>query len=240
MLEVKSDQHIKQNYDGYYDGTETEWRRLGALDKSSNIISLCRGLEIDSLIDIGAGDGAVLSELAKSGFAKSLYAIEISKSGVDRIRSRSIPQLVECQEFDGYSVPYEDGFFDLAILSHVIEHVEHPRKLIYESSRVAKYIYVEVPLEDNLRLSNDFVRDKVGHINFFSLKTIRRMLQSCDLEIVGQIVVNPSKEVYSFQGGHKGMLKFYLKQAVLSVSRRLAASAFTYNAALLCKAHVES
>jgi hypothetical protein len=61
--------------------------------------------------------------------------------------------------------------------------VEHPRQLIYEASRVARRVFIEVPLEDTARLPRDFVLDPVGHINFYSMKSIRRLAQSCDLRV---------------------------------------------------------
>ena len=76
--------------------------------------------------------------------------------------------------FDGYRTLYADNQFDLVLLSHVVEHVEHPRLLLYEAARVGKRLFVEVPLEDNVRLSDDFVFDHVGHINVYSRKTMRR------------------------------------------------------------------
>ena len=45
--------------------------------------------------------------------------------------------LVESKLFDGARVPYPDNSFDLAYMSHVVEHLEHPRQLIYEAARVA-------------------------------------------------------------------------------------------------------
>lgn len=132
-------------------------------------------------------------------------------------------------------MPYEDGKFDIAILSHVLEHVEHPRLLLYEASRVAKFVFVEVPLEDTIRLSNDFVFDKVGHINVYSHKTIRRLLQSCGLRILGQIVTNSPKAAYTYQNGTKGLLNYYVKQLLIQFFPGFASSLFTYHAALVCE-----
>ena len=235
MKEITLSDHLKGNYEDYYEGGDSEWRRLGAMGKADNIVSLCKSLPQDSVLEIGAGEGAILKRLSELKFGKKLYALEISTSGVETIKKKEIPQLNECSVFDGYHVPYDDGNFDIAILSHVIEHVEHPRVLLYEASRVAKFVFVEVPLEDTIRLSNDFVFDKVGHINFYSLKTIRRLLQSCGLKILGQIVTNPPKATYTYQKGTKGLLNYYVKHALIQFVPGLASSLFTYHAALICE-----
>lgn len=49
-----------------------------------------------------------------------------------------------------------DGSFDLAIQSHVLEHVEYPRVVSHEAARVADYVFVEVPLELNRRTAEHF------------------------------------------------------------------------------------
>ena len=46
---------------------------------------------------------------------------------------------------DAADMPFADKVFDYAICSHVLEHVEHPDRVIAELSRVAKAGYIEVP-----------------------------------------------------------------------------------------------
>ena len=179
---------------------------MGAIDKASNIVALCDAIPHSLILEIGAGEGSILKRLSELGFGEELYALEISPTGVETIKKRGIPQLTECLQFDGYDIPYNNHKFDLAILSHVVEHVEFPRKLLYEAARVARYIFIEVPLEDTVRLKADFVFDKVGHINPYSPKTIRRLTQTCNLEVLRQIVTNPSKAVYTYRKGKKGLL----------------------------------
>ena len=226
---------LKSNYQDYYHDFDNEWRRLGAIEKAKNIINLCNDLSINSVVEIGAGEGAVIERLSKLYFAQNFYALEISSSGVNHINKKNISLLNECTLFDGYNISYENNSFDLAILSHVIEHVEYPRKLIHEAKRVARYVFIEVPLEDNFRMPRDFVFDKVGHINFYSPKTIRRLVQTCDLKVVNQITTNVSKEVYIYQKGPIGIISFFLKEIFLSCFPRIATELFTYHASLVCK-----
>lgn len=224
----------KDNYENYYTDGSSEWRRLGAIDKAESIMALCNDVPHRSILEIGAGEGSILEKLSSEGFGDELYAIEISSSGVQAIMDKSIDKLAECKVFDGYNIPYEQNKFDLAILSHVIEHVEHPRRLIYEAKRVAKYVFVEVPLEDTFRLKNDFQFDSVGHINFFSKKTIQLLLQSCDLKIIDSVVYNPSKSMYTFHRNNAGFLKYYIKEYLLKFFPTVATKVFTYHFALVC------
>lgn len=231
MTEVQ--QRVSAHYAHYYADGPTEWRRLGALDKAANIVALCADIKVVSVVEIGAGDGSVLARLSELGFAETLHAMEISPSGVEVIRNRAIPRLIHCDLFDGYRVPAGTGQFDLAVLSHVVEHVEHPRQLLYEAARIAKYVFVEVPTEDMSRRSRDYVPDAVGHINFFSPRSIRWLLQSSGLTVLRQQTTNPSKATYVHGGGRKGALQFYVKEAMLRVAPGLATRHFCYHEALL-------
>lgn len=233
MVNVSLNSKLKANYDSYYSGV-SEWRRLGAIDKAENIVRLCRNVPHERILEIGSGEGSILQRLSDLQYGEALFSVEISRSAVETIRGRSIPHVIDCQLYDGYSIPYEDARFDLAILSHVLEHVEYPRRLLYEAARVAKFVFVEVPLEDTIRLNNDFVFDSTGHINFYSSKSIRRLIQTCDLTVLSQEVTNPSRELYEYFGKIRGSAKYFLKGTLLSVSTRLASGVFTYHCSLVC------
>lgn len=235
MQDSAISEKLKKNYESYYEDGDSEWRRIGAINKAENIVSLCSGLPKRSILEIGAGEGSILKRLAEMDFGDELYAIEISPSGVETIKNKRISRLVECSTFDGYHVPYENDRFDIVIMSHVIEHVEHPRQLLYEAARVAKYVFIEVPLEDTVRLPNDFVFNEVGHINFYTPRSIRNLVQSCDLKVLGELVINPPKASYSYQKGKKGLINYYIKQVLIQFLPSLATKLFTYHAALLCE-----
>lgn len=227
--------NLQENYTHYYEDGASEWRRICAVDKVENLRRLCADLAINSVIEVGAGEGSVTQRMSEVGFAQEYVALEISQSGLDTLKTREIPELTECQLFDGYNIPYEDKRFDLAVLSHVVEHVEYPRKLLYEVRRVARYVFVEVPLEATFRQPEDFVLDAVGHINFYSPKTIRRLLQSSGLRVLKQSVLNPSRSVYTFSGGSRGALRHLFKSSLLRVAPSLATELFTYHSALICE-----
>lgn len=235
MKELTVSAQLRTNYESYYETEGSEWRWLGALGKCENIVSLCGGLPHRSVLEIGAGEGSILKRLSQLNFAEQFCALEISSSAVEAIKKRGIPELVECGLFDGYSVPYEQQRFDLAILSHVIEHVEFPRRLLHEASRVARFVFVEVPLEDTVRLPEDYVFDAVGHINFYSPKTFRRLVQTCGLKVLKQTITNPSKATYVYKKGRSGLINYYVKGFLLKVLPGLATRVFTYHSSLVCE-----
>lgn len=236
MADVEVRPDVVDQYDDYYEDGVSEWRRLGALDKAANIVALCSRIPVSSVVEIGAGDGSVLSRLSELGFGQELYAAEISRSGVAVIERRGIARLAECRHFDGSHLPWDDKRFDVAILSHVVEHLEHPRQLLTEAGRVARHVFVEVPTEDISRRAKDYAPDRVGHINFFSPRTIRWLVQSSGLRVLTQVTTNPSKAVYAYQAGRKGLIHYHTKNLLLRLSPALATRHFCYHEALLATA----
>ncbi len=236
MKSILLNEKLKQNYDEYYGGeSETEWRRLGAIDKAHNVITACKAIPHDTIVEIGAGEGSLLQELAGHKFGKEIYALEISESGVDVIRKRCIEDIKEVQLFDGYSIPYDDNRFDLAILSHVVEHVEFPRLLICEAGRVARHVFIEVPLEDTVRAPQDFKLTRTGHINFYSYKNIRKLVQSSGFDIICQKLSNQSFAVHKYLYGNKALLKYAIREVFLCLAPKIARIFLVYHCHLLLK-----
>jgi SAM-dependent methyltransferase len=234
MRRFSTSSMLATNYAAYYEGP-SEWRWLSSQDKAANIERLCHGIPHRTILDIGAGEGSTLQRLSDRGFGETLFALEVSTSGLQAIAARGIPALRGCVLYDGYSVPFADGAFDLVVLTHLLEHLEYPRALLYEARRVARHVFVEVPLDDTLRMRADHVWTKTGHINFYSPKTIRRLLQTCGLEIISQEITNPSLMVYRKRFGAKGVFRFLLKEIPLTVWPAAAAMVFGYHGCLLCR-----
>jgi len=227
----------KENYDDYYNTDESEWRWIGSATKFQNIAALCDDIPHEKVLEIGSGEGALLKRMNNAGFASSLYSLEISQSSLSCLSAMCLPRLAEARLFDGYTIPYPDAAFDLAVLSHVVEHLEHPRRLLYEAARVARWVFVEVPLEDTARLQKDYSFDRVGHINFYSPKTIRRLLQTCGLRVEKQIVTNIGKDAQIYmRGAVLGPSMYYFKELLLRLMYPFAASLVTYHCALLAGA----
>jgi ubiquinone/menaquinone biosynthesis C-methylase UbiE len=167
MQNVSSD--LKNKYDNFYIDSLENWRSEGAKKKVENIITLIGNRNFETLIEIGAGEGSILTILDQSDLAKEIYAIEISTSGIEKINSRKIQKLKEVKLFDGYSIPYPDKHFELAICSHVIEHVEHPRLLLREIKRISKQQVFEIPIDFSYKVDKKvqhFI--SYGHINIYT------------------------------------------------------------------------
>jgi len=177
--------NVKSAYDQFYEQNDVAWRMLGAKAKAQNIVDVCKGISPDKILEVGAGDGSILHFLEEWNFGKELYALEISESGVKVIESRNLTKLKEVKSFDGYKIPYPDQSFDLVILAHVLEHVEHERILLRELKRVAKHLVIEVPLDYRFGVDKRMKHFlDYGHINMYTPTSLRFLLQSEGMEII--------------------------------------------------------
>jgi ubiquinone/menaquinone biosynthesis C-methylase UbiE len=176
---------VKSAYNDFYTKDDSEWRMLGAQSKAANIVAVCKRINPVKVLEVGAGDGSILHFLNEWNFGQELYALEIADTGVSRIRERGMGRLVEAKSFDGYKIPYGDDSFDLVILSHVLEHVEHERILIRELKRIAKNIVVEVPLDYRFGVDKRMKHFlDYGHINMYTPTSLRFLLQSEGLKVI--------------------------------------------------------
>ena len=206
---------VKTAYDDFYTNSDVAWRMLGAKFKAKNIIEVCKNIKPIKVLEVGAGDGSILHYLNEWGFGEELYALEIAQSGVDLIKNRNLSRLKDAQSFDGYKIPYPDDSFDLIILAHVLEHVEHERILIRELKRVAKHIVIEVPKDYRFGVDNRMKHFlDYGHINMYTPTSLRFLLKSEGLEVIADKVSMTTPEVNYFN-------EFINKKSSKSVFKKL-------------------
>ena len=199
------------------------WREAGARQKAMNIMRVCRGIEVTSTLEIGCGTGAVLRVLHSNDFAKTYACIDISFSAIQFTRQ-------SCHNFSplafvgaATSLPFRDAAFSVAILTHVVEHLDDPVSALREASRVARFVVVEVPTE---KVFSNFVRTNLlrhpyvsiagaGHVQFWSPKSIREFLEKvCQLEILAHHRDLISADAESYGKERLGLAKPIIKEAL--------------------------
>jgi SAM-dependent methyltransferase len=81
------------------------------------------------VLDVGCGDGRLARLIADK-------RPDISICGID-VRQRKDPAM-PVETFDGKSIPYGDGSFDVVMFVDVIHHADQPMMLLREAARVAR------------------------------------------------------------------------------------------------------
>ncbi len=107
----------------------------------------------DRVLDLGCGEGAFTAELARAG--ASVIGVDVAQAAVQRARRRH-PSLDFRLAAIGGPLPFEDGSFDLAWASEVIEHVADTARWLSELRRVlapAGRVLITTPNHGRLRLA---------------------------------------------------------------------------------------
>jgi SAM-dependent methyltransferase len=116
-MKVTVTDNLSEMYGDYYHGESLDAKRGIAARDSVDHIRALHSQPLGKLVDIGAGNGAVLGEIARRHLATEAAALEISATGIDGIRARNLPILKDVRQFDGYQIPFEDNTFDTAVAS---------------------------------------------------------------------------------------------------------------------------
>lgn len=234
--------HDLFNYAGMYDNSvERAWRDICAKDKVRNQLAFLMRLRTDSklaILEVGCGDGSIAYELAKNSVFDSYTGLEISKSGIDAAQKKGIGNA----NFIYLNPPEVEEFLfkgSVTVFCHVVEHLDNPRQLLIKAHDWSEFLLVEVPLEDNLGMSENYDWDPVGHINKFKTSTIRHLIQTCGWEIESTRLYNPSRKVRTFHSnGLKSNLVWLIKEIAIKINKRVAKHFFTYHYVILAKGPV--
>jgi SAM-dependent methyltransferase len=221
------------------------WRALGARSKADHAVVLCAraGVRPRALVEIGCGDGALLAELGARGLAPVLDGFELSPPAAELARARSIPGARRIEAYDGRRVPAEDDAYDLAVLSHVLEHVEAPGPLLREAARVAPAVLVEVPLEANRSAARPAKRAeaaRIGHVQILDRAAVRRLAAEAGLHVEAELTDPLPFAHHAFFAGSRpararAALKAGVRRAAWRAAPRRAERLFTVHYACLAR-----
>lgn len=219
------------------------WRALGALGKAEHVIELCAraGVSPRRTLDVGCGDGALLAELHRRGFGGTLAGVEIARAAVAIAARR--PEIESVALYDGEHLELDDGQYDLAILSHVLEHALDPVALLAEVARCAGVVVLEVPLEANVsasRASKLAGAAEVGHLRRLDRDGARAIVERAGLRVAGELTDPLPREVQRFfadspRARTRADIKWALRASAHRLAPALARRLFTVHYACLAR-----
>jgi SAM-dependent methyltransferase len=228
---------LKELYSKKYDEKMQQWRTLGAINKARNIECMVESVrsDIDSVLEVGCGTGAVLAQVAARKIGTRFTGIEI---GTERSQQQNDGDLF-IRGYDGETIPYEERSFDLVYATHVLEHVLDERGFLSEVRRVSRrYIYIEVPCELHLRTTRRALQTSldIGHINAYTPDSFALQLETSGLVVKKLKVFAHSYAMHRFSSpAWRAMLKTALRSGLLRVSESIASKVFTYHCGVLCE-----
>jgi SAM-dependent methyltransferase len=84
------------------------------------------------VLDAGCGSGRNMVDLQHLG---PITGVEIADASIERARARGVGEVIRCSVT---SLPFADGYFDLAVCLDVIEHIEDEHGALSELCRVVR------------------------------------------------------------------------------------------------------
>ncbi|MGA7730550.1 MAG: class I SAM-dependent methyltransferase [Chloroflexia bacterium] len=152
------------------------------------------------VLDIGCGRGLLLHKLRQRGWTP--MGTELNEEAATYAREQlGLPVTTQMVEEAGFP----DGEFDLIILWHVLEHVQSPRAMLREVSRILKpggTLLVAVPnfgsLEARLSGKSWFHLDVPRHLTHFTKATLQHALDTAGLTISSTNFFSTEYDFFSF------------------------------------------
>lgn len=111
--------------------------------------ALVNSLEADQILDVGCGEGFVMSRFCD----RQVYGVDISLEAIAFAnRENGCSRLVAGTV---YQLPFRDESFDLVLALETLEHLEDPEQALLELRRVtSKYCILSVPYEPYFSAAN--------------------------------------------------------------------------------------
>ncbi len=149
---------------------------------------------VESIIDIGCGNGIITNELAKR---YRVCGVDISAEALKQVQSETIQASAD-------SIPVEDHSWDMVFSSEMLEHLPDDvlKGTIHEITRIArKYVFITVPNRELLAArwlrcpKCGDVFHIYGHLHSFAPDDINRRLGS-EFKLIRQGVHGPIARDY--------------------------------------------
>lgn len=174
-----SGEYARDNPD--WDITDSPWKA----NKITEILSFNK-LEFNSVVEVGCGAGAVLSELEQRFPDAQFKGYDIAADASAFWDKYSSPRV----SFEvGNFFELNKQHYDLLLLLDVVEHVPDPLSFLVSLHNHAEYFVFHIPLDLNaISVVREspllYVRNKVGHIHYFTKNLALSMLKECGYSII--------------------------------------------------------
>ncbi|MCP3873870.1 MAG: class I SAM-dependent methyltransferase [Desulfobacteraceae bacterium] len=193
---ILSDRDLKQIYEKYYNfggKTSKRYTRVRKYFINSKLYQLWMKIDGDicfhsykgtgRLIDIGCNEGKGIEIYSKNGF--DVEGFEINKNAAEIAKRKGFE--VYTGNLETFSSPKH---YDIAVLSHVLEHSKNPENMILNISKILKpkgLLLISVPniksWQKNLFRNYWTCWHVPYHIFFFSAHTIAMVLKRCGFKV---------------------------------------------------------
>ena len=184
----KSDEKIEYDIDASIEKCAEACRLLNKIDIGP----------INSVLELGCGFGRNVVEITKNTKASFGLGCDISKNSIkyaNKFYANDTIKFLHNRSLDIKNTISEiretyKNSFDLLILFDVLEHVPKPKEIIREISKITKYYFIILPLDDTI-LENYILPAKTkiypsfyhpdGHLWEFNVNDVHKFISSLGL-----------------------------------------------------------
>lgn len=142
-----------------------------ALPRVYRVLGILKGIQPESVLDIGSGRGAFLWPLIHTFPALPVTCVDMLDFRVADIMAAhegGMEQVV-AQQASVLALPFESHTFDVVTMLEVLEHIPDTAKVLAEVCRVARrFLLLSVPSKED---------DNPEHIHVFEQALLKQLLQ---------------------------------------------------------------
>jgi len=139
---------------------------------------------IKAILDIGTADGLMLSRIKKEFPDAECVGLEYSEELIKTCDDKNIKII----QGDAQNIPLENNSFDIAIATAIIEHLDHPVKLLEEARRILKLDGILILTTPNPFFEKiaDFIghTEKEIHQTSFGLKSLKIYFKKTNFQVL--------------------------------------------------------
>jgi ubiquinone/menaquinone biosynthesis C-methylase UbiE len=147
-----------------------KFKRTMELPRVRKVLGILKGLQPQSLLDIGSGRGTFLWPLVNEFPALPVTAIDTREQRVEDIQAvhhGGVPNL-SARRLDATALAYAGRSFDIVTMLEVLEHIPETQRALAEACRVAgRFLILSVPSKED---------DNPEHIHLFDRQTLQEQL----------------------------------------------------------------
>ena len=186
------------NYVAWGIGEEDNFTRMKK-DKFRKLLNdILQYKDNGKLLDIGCGPGYLMEEAKKFGF--DVYGVEVGNKAAHIAKDKFGNDKV----YNGVleESKFENKYFDIIVMSDVLEHVENPLvlfKLSYNMLNQNSYIIITTPNTNSFTcksMKSKWPHYNIEHIHYFNKKSIQILSNITGFEI---IKIKPFWKILTFK-----------------------------------------
>lgn len=151
------------------------------------------GLVGKKVLDIGAGKGEMIDVLREAGFQAAGLEASLKSVSIGKVAGRNI-----IHGYIGDKGAIEGGPYDAFILLNYLEHLPHPRAIIWNIHRNTTdnaVGYITVPNFDYLLKTNALYEFVADHISYFTKGTLTYAFEANGFEVLDCRIINDENDI---------------------------------------------